>query len=122
MCLLNIIGQSGLLITADGLLIDGPSAQAGQPFHWTLTHTIPKPEDYVLQRSAVTLEEIYSAGEWENTRPQMPKPYRGEAGVSYVNNTPDSMPPNIPLAMRDHQNQPTMNRQQRRALQRKQVK
>ena len=127
-CLLNIIGQSGLLITADGLLIDGPSAQTGQPFHWTLSPSIPKPEDYVLQRSAVTLEEIYTVGEWESTGPQMPVPYRGEAGASYVNNPHvlqagvDNQPPNIPLSMRDHPNQPTMNRQQRRALKRKEAK
>ena len=108
-------------------------------FAWTLSESLPKPEDFVLQRSQVRLEEIYAANEWEGVRPQMPAPMRGEAGQSYPSgnmlyaastaNTPSSgsgltnhLPPNIPFSMQGHSNQPTMTRQQRRALERKQKK
>ncbi len=97
-------------------------------FAWTLSQTLPKPEDYVLQRSQVTLEEIYSANEWEAVRPQIPAPFMGEMGHSFKQDSTlyagvsDSQPPNIPLSMRNSPNQPTMSRQQRRALERKQKK
>lgn len=103
-------------------------------FAWTLSESLPKPEDYVLQRSQVTLEEIYEADEWEAVGPQIPAPFIGEAGRSYKRDvTPytgiyagaassDHLPPNIPYSMRDSANQPTMSRKQRRAMESKQRK
>jgi hypothetical protein len=55
----------------------------------------------------------------------MPPPHRGEAGPSFHRGEPilraasNAIQPNIPLAMRGHPNQPSMNRQQRRAHERK---
>ncbi len=97
-------------------------------FAWTLSETLPKPEDYVLQRSQVTLEEIYSANEWEAVRPQSPAPFMGEVGHSFKQDSTlyagasGNQPPNIPLSMRNSSNQPTMSRQQRRAIERRQRK
>ncbi|MEO0546871.1 MAG: hypothetical protein AAF035_07975 [Pseudomonadota bacterium] len=99
-------------------------------FEWKFTPSLPKPEDYILQRSALTLEEVYEADEWESVRPQMPAPVAGEAGRSFKRDNTlyaggataanDHLPPNIPHSMRNSPNQPTMNRQQRRVLERKQ--
>jgi hypothetical protein len=35
---------------------------------------MPKPEDYILKRSGLTLAEIYAADEWDGVRSQMPVP------------------------------------------------
>jgi hypothetical protein len=35
------------------------------PFAWVLSDTIPNPEDFILARSKTTLQDIYSAAEWE---------------------------------------------------------
>ncbi|MBC00891.1 MAG: hypothetical protein CML67_15270 [Rhodobacteraceae bacterium] len=83
-----------------------------------------------MQRSQLTLNDICAAEEWEAVGPQMPPPYAGEAGPGF---SPKNMafarrasqPPNIPLSMRGHPNQPTMAHRQRRAMnarQRKQAK
>ena len=60
------LGEDGLIRTAEG--------GAGVPFRWTLTPSLPKPEDYVLQRSATTLGDVYAAGEWEGVAPRMTAP------------------------------------------------
>lgn len=80
------------------------------PFEWVLSDHLPKPEDYVLQRSAVSLEEIYAANEWEGIGPKMPSPFSGEAGRSFHLGAgmhpnggvvaSDHMPRNVPLSMR----------------------
>ena len=41
------------------------NSDAEMPFHWTFSESIPKPEDYVLQRSGLTLREVNNAAEWE---------------------------------------------------------
>ena len=56
------LGEDGLVRTAEG--------GAGLPFRWTLTPALPKPEDYVLARSATTLGDVYAAGEWEGVAPR----------------------------------------------------
>ena len=35
-------------------------------FAWTLSDRLPKPEDFILQRSGTTLVDIYRASEWEH--------------------------------------------------------
>ncbi|WP_156958888.1 hypothetical protein [Labrenzia sp. DG1229] len=129
---LEIIRRTGGSLTDDGYVIlsDGSTKT---PFVWTFTNRLPKPEDFVLQRSQVTLTDIYEADEWEAVAPQVPPPYRGEAGPSFANISgghqapghEDNRPPNIPISMRGAANQPTMSRMQRRAheaRQRKQAK
>ncbi len=41
------------------------NSNAEMPFRWTFSADLPNPEDYVLQRSGLTLREIHKAGEWE---------------------------------------------------------
>jgi Protein of unknown function (DUF2778) len=79
--ILDMILKSGGRLTEDGMIqtsTNGPK----MPFHWTLTSSLPKPEDYVLQRSATYLQDIYQANEWESVRPSMPIPLGGEAGAT----------------------------------------
>ncbi|WP_422383840.1 hypothetical protein [Roseibium album] len=126
---LEIIRRAGGILTDDGYiaLSDGITKT---PFVWTFTNRLPKPEDFVLQRSQVTLADIYEADEWEAVAPQVPPPYRGEAGPSFAKvngglkapGREDNQPPNIPVSMRGAANQPTMSRKQRRAHEAKQSK
>lgn len=129
---LEIIQRTGGSLTDDGYVVlsDGITKT---PFVWTFTNRLPKPEDFVLQRSQVTLADIYEADEWEAVAPQVPPPYRGEAGPSFASingglkaaGHEDNRPSNIPVSMRGTANQPTMSRKQRRAhaaKQRKQAK
>jgi len=86
--------------------------------HWPLGKKLPNPEDYVLVRSQLTLNDIYAQGEWDAAHPpQMLTPYAGEAGGSFKQNTvlQASAPPNIPHSMQNSPNQPKMTRKQRRA-------
>lgn len=41
---------------------------------------LPKPEDYVLQRSGTTMADIYKVSEWEERRPKMPAPLVRDGG------------------------------------------
>ena len=69
----EIIYARGGMLTEDGYIkasIDGPK----MPFRWTNSSKRPKPEDYILQRSATTLGDIYQADEWEAVSPQMSMP------------------------------------------------
>ena len=134
---LDIIRRTGGTATEDGyvLLSDGVTKT---PFVWTFTNRLPKPEDFVLQRSQVTLTDIYEADEWEAVVPQVPPPFLGETGPSFGSTdegykapgsnsgrVEDNRSPNIPLSMLGTADQPTMSRKQRRAYearQRKQAK
>lgn len=112
----ELVTAAGGTLTKDGL-VASKGAPEGTPFHWPFTAHLPKPEDYVLQRSALHLNDVYQSGEWEAIAPQMPAPQYGEAGPT-VSNHPalrDGLPPNVPLSMRYGQNGPVMNRKQRRA-------
>ncbi|WP_153039771.1 Hint domain-containing protein [Pseudovibrio sp. Ad37] len=94
-------------------------------FHWPFGDKLPKPEDYVLKISALTTQDIYQHGEWEQAfPPRMPAPLQGEAGGSFKQDPvlQASAPPNIPLSMQDTANQPRMSRKQRRAQEAKQRK
>jgi hypothetical protein len=87
------------------------------PFVWTLSDTLPNPEDFVLARSGTTLEDIYKAAEWEALRPDMPPPMVRDSGpvqpLSQAGLT--LMPRNTPLAMREGGTTGMFNRKQRKA-------
>lgn len=74
----DLIRKAGGKVDHDGLI---RTTKGGErvPFWWHFGPTLPKPEDYVLQRSKLTLNDIYQAGEWEAVRPRMPVPLMGEA-------------------------------------------
>ena len=91
-CVLDLIREAGGEIGEDGLVRPagaGPET-LGQPFRWPFTERLPKPEDYVLQRSATTLEDIFAANEWEAVGPQVPGPV-GDRRTPKVN---------VPLSLR----------------------
>jgi hypothetical protein len=112
--------------------IDGEIKQQDFLFPWTFSEDLPKPEDYILGRSDVTLEAIYAAGEWEQIGTQMPAP-EGMVGLN-TNHTstllqPSKPHPNIPPAFATHPDaphrskaRPPMNRKQRKAMEAKQRK
>ena len=68
----DLIHGAGAVVTPDGLIQQGKGQ--GVPFLWTFSKMLPKPEDYILQRSVLTLNDIYHAAEWEAVPPQMPLP------------------------------------------------
>ena len=113
-----ILQQLGAVVTDDGMVKASADSDVEMPFHWRFSAELPKPEDYILQRSQLTLEEIYSAAEWEAVPPQMPVPYAGEAGPSFmdvVEDISDGMPSNVPLEM-TAAHIPAMNRRQRQVI------
>ncbi|GHB50683.1 hypothetical protein GCM10007094_44740 [Pseudovibrio japonicus] len=63
-CLLDLIKAAGGALTGDGS-IKLSGSEAALPFHWIFSESLPAPEDYVLQRSQLSLKEIYGAGKWE---------------------------------------------------------
>jgi hypothetical protein len=101
----ELIEESGGLVTDDGYIKTGTDYQK-KPFRWTFSKQLPKPEDYILQRSNVSLEEIYAAGEWEaiTTRLDGPNATGSHIGRS---SAPRAKPaPNIPSAFADHPDAP----------------
>lgn len=117
---LDMIQNSGGRLTEDGMIqtsANGPK----MPFRWTFTSSLPKPEDYVLQRSATHLQDIYQANEWESVRPSMPIPMGGEAGAT-ISKHPAivaAAPVNVPLALRNRPDAPQMSRKYRGAAEAK---
>ena len=113
---LDMILNSGGHLTEDGMIqtsANGPKI----PFRWTFSPNLPKPEDYVLQRSATHLQDIYRANEWEAVRPSMPTPMGGEAGPT-ISKHPAlvaAAPVNVPLALRNRPDAPQISRKYRRA-------
>ena len=70
----DLVAEAGGTLTTDGLIQPADGGPA-EPFAWTFSTEPPKPEDYVLKRSGLTLEMIYDAGEWEaEIGPQLPSP------------------------------------------------
>jgi hypothetical protein len=116
---LDLILMCGGQLTDDGMIEGSDGARL--PFHWTFTASLPRPEDYVLQRSATRLHDIYQAQEWEAVRPVMPMPSGGEAGAA-VSTHPAivaAAPVNVPLALRDRPEAPQPSRRYRRAAEAK---
>ena len=112
---LDLIAQGGGSVTSDGMITTrdgGPE----MPFRWTLTPLLPRPEDYVLQRSATHLHDIYQANEWESVRPAMPVPTFGEAGPTTSTHPLQrrAAPVNVPLSMLGHPSAPKPSREYRR--------
>ena len=77
--LADIIAAGGGTILDNGMIAtdDNP---AGTVYHWTFSKTLPQPEDYVLQRSATSLEEIYRIAEWEQSGPALLAPTTLDSG------------------------------------------
>ena len=86
------VGEDGLIRVGDG---------DPMPFHWEFGEMLPRPEDYILACSGVTLEDIYKAGEWEDQRPHMPTPMVLDGGpVQPLSaSARDAMPRNAPLSL-----------------------
>lgn len=100
---LELISSTGGELTEDGYVFDAKTGETA-PFLWRFGATLPKPEDYVLQRSNVTLEEIYAAGEWEQTGSRMPGPKSFDLDVILDGNlllAPEPVWPNMPNAFLD---------------------
>lgn len=92
---LGLIRAAGGAVGEDGLIRAGGADGDGEPmpFRWSFTAALPKPEDYVLARSATTLADIHTAGEWEGVVPNMAAPAPGSATAE--------APVNVPLALRE---------------------
>jgi len=115
-------------VSEDGYMVGMMKGEDGtlkeQTFLFPYSHgaDLPKPEDYILARSKVTLEEIYAAGEWEQIGTRMPAP------ATSTLLQPSKPEPNIPPAFASHPDAPrrsegrSMNRKQRKALEAKQRK
>lgn len=129
--------EEGWKVTDDGYMVgmmageDGTVTERVFHFPYGYGEALPKPEDYVLSRSAVTLEEIYAAGEWEQIGTRMSAP----VGMVELNTNnistllqPSKPQPNIPPAFAHHPDAPhhseprLMNRKQRKAVETKQLK
>ncbi len=121
----DLIQAGGGTVTEEGLIRIGIQQM---PFHWTFSAALPKPEDYILERSGTTVEDIYKAAEWESHRPHMPPPMVRDGGpVQPLSHTSLSMMPrNTPLASQDdtYAGGPRLmlNRKQRKAMAAKQRK
>lgn len=147
--LMELAHEEGWKVTDEGYMVgqmkgdDGTVAERVFHFPYRYGKELPKPEDYILKRSAVTLEEIYQAGEWEQIGTRMPAP---DSMVGFnPNNTstmlqPSKPKPNIPPAFANRPDapvaqvqaqaqrpvqasaKPSMNRKQRKAMEAKQRK
>ncbi|MEP1536468.1 MAG: hypothetical protein ABJQ34_06780 [Paracoccaceae bacterium] len=128
---MEIAESNGWQISNDGYMVvmakgDDGTLQA-QKFHFPYTYgeNLPKPEDYILARSAVTLEEIYAAGEWEQIGTRMPAP-TGMVGLNTNHSNallqPSKPQPNMPPAFESHPDAPRVgvdhpkNRKQGKAV------
>lgn len=120
---LDLITANGGNLTSDDLIQKTQNGSA-TPLHWTFSDSIPNPEDHILERSEVTLEEIYAAGEWEQIGTRLAAP----DGMAELTSTQTNMPlqpskpePNVPPAFANHPDAPTrpersMNRKERKAM------
>ena len=138
MSFLEMAAREGWRVSDDGYMVGMLKGEDGQlrpqKFHFPYGYgeELPKPEDYILARSAVTLEEIYAAGEWEQIGTRLPAP-SGMVGLS-TNHTstllqPSKPLPNIPPAFANRPDapmanaprtvRPSMNRKQRKAMEAK---
>lgn len=137
MSFLEMAVSEGWKVSDDGYMVAARKGEDGslqeQKFLFPYAHgeELPKPEDYILARSDVTLEAIYAAGEWEQIGTRMPAP----DGIVDLNTNhtstllqPSKPAPNIPPAFADHPDAPSrlqgrvMNRKQRQAMEAKQRK
>lgn len=120
---MDVIADAGGIVGEDGLIqscVDGPR----MPFLWTFTGRLPKPEDYVLQRSKLHLQDIYQTDEWEAVGPQMPAPFYGHIHtmVAAQPERPQAAPSGAALNGQSEPETPDMNREPRPSLPDKQHK
>lgn len=111
----DLILDAGGTITPAGL-VSGYDNVGAAPFFWPFTEMLPKPESYILQRSAVHLSEIYQASEWEALPPQMPVPVGPDGNPIRPANEAvlETMPPNVPLSSENGPLEPSMDHKQRK--------
>lgn len=141
MSFMEMAASEGWKISDDGYMVGMVKGEDSelqeQKFHFPYSHgeELPKPEDYILARSKVSLEAIYAAGEWEQIGTRMPAP-AGMVGLNTKHTStllqPSKPQPNIPPAFANHPDAPTakpqrttrpvMNRKQRKAMEAKQRK
>ena len=88
----------GMRLRDDGYVED-ESTGIRTLYQWCFNDTLPNPEDYILELSKTTLEDIYKAGEWEGVRPQMPPPLVLDGGPvqALSKNKLNMMPRNEPV-------------------------
>ena len=121
------LAKIGMRARADGFVEHIVTGQKAL-YQWPVGGQMPpNPEDYVLQRSGTTLEDIYRAGEWEVQRPQMPPPMIRDGGeiTPVSERTLMAMPRNVPMAMREGTSpdaSPKLNRKARKAMEAKRRK
>lgn len=137
MSFMEMAASEGWRVSDDGYMVamkkgeDGKLQEQNFLFPYAHGEELPKPEAYILARSAVTLEEIYAAGEWEQIGTRMPAP-AGMVGLN-TNHTstllqPSKPEPNMPPAFANRPDAPRraegrpMNRKQRKAMEAKQRK
>ncbi|QBY00720.1 hypothetical protein E2K80_08225 [Rhodophyticola sp. CCM32] len=122
MSFMEMAANEGWRVSDDGYMVAMMKGEDGalqeQKFLFPYAHgeELPKPEDYILARSAVTLEDIYLANEWEQIGTRMPAPdsLAGFNPNSTMNRTKPK--PNIPPAFANRPDAPTAkNRAQRPA-------
>ena len=71
--LLDILKRAEATLDDKGRVV-AKGATEGTPMHVHFIHTIPKPEDYVMARSAVTVADIYKREAWDEMLPKLPAP------------------------------------------------
>ena len=135
MSFMEMAASEGWRVSDDGYMVGMMKGEDGklreQKFLFPYAHgeELPKPEAYILARSAVTLEEIYATGEWEQIGTRLPAP-ACMVGLN-TNHTstllqPPKPQPNIPPAFANRPDapiantqraaRPAMNRKQRKAM------
>lgn len=67
----DILKRVDASVNENAMIQVDTKSDAEMPFRWTFSEGLPEPEDYVLQRSGLTLGEIFEADEREG-----PKLYR----------------------------------------------
>lgn len=102
LCIADLLAHASATVGADGLIL-GPGIEEQMPLHLSFLASVPEPEDYILARSGLTLEQIYHASEWEEgARPMTFPPMYLDGGP--VQPAPlheqQVMPRNVPLALR----------------------
>lgn len=119
MSFMEMAASEGWKVTDDGYMVGMMKGEDGtveeRAFHFPYSHgeELPKPEDYILARSKVSLEAIYAAGEWEQIGTRMPAPV-GMVGLN-TNHTstllqPSKPEPNLPPAFDNHPDAPHRRR------------
>ena len=110
--LMELAHEEGWKVTDEGYMIGMMKGEDGKVeervFHFPYRYgaELPEPEDYILKRSAVTLEDIYLANEWEQIGTRMPAP-DSLSGFNPNSNMKQAEPrPNIPPAFANRLDRP----------------